>query len=615
MNVLVDNPQVDVPVRQGLLFQRLRWRLFRNSTQVVFRQSLARVVTILFCSLLIWGSLFAVSLLGFRELKFRFSFPLDGHIMGLIFAVLFMALTGLLVFSTGIILYSSLFSSEETAFLLSSPLGPDQIFAYKFQGAVAFSSWAFILLGSPILIAYGMVVNNGAPWYFYAVLPLYFFGFVLLPGCLGALVCLVLVRFIPRNRKQVIIALIALTACGVALWVYRRLPTMRQLFGSRDWVEQLLDEISLVRGPFVPAFWIADGLQSAAKGEVENMLFRLALVWANGLFFYVITAWLAAKLYRWAFNGIASGSSLGHDFTDTWVSRWLSVITFRLSGSTVVDASGPAKVRTRNVRNSGRLDRLVNRMLFFLDQPTRLLIIKDFRTFRRDPAQWAQVVIFLILTVLYFSNVKWFYEQEIGKPFQNGISLLNLVATSLLMCAYTGRFVFPMLSLEGRKFWILGLLPLQRDCLIWGKFAFSATACFLVGEFLTIFSNLMLQMPPHIIVVQAATMAVIALGLSGVSVGLGACLPNFRESDPSKIAVGFGGTLNLVACLLLVAVVIFLMAVPWHFLLAVDGTNLVEPSVRLWLEWGGPLLGLAVGTAAILVPLRAGARALRGMEF
>ena len=137
------------------------------------------------------------------------------------------------------------------------------------------------------------------------------------------------------------------------------------------------------------------------------------------------------------------------------------------------------------------------------------MIVKDFRTFRRDPAQWAQILIFLGLAVLYFSNVRQFYEQDIGRPFQNGISLLNLTATAFLMCAYTGRFIFPLLSLEGRKFWILGLLPLQRDRLLWGKFAFAMTSSVLVAEFLVVFSNLMLNMPWQIIVVHALTVVLV----------------------------------------------------------------------------------------------------------
>jgi ABC-2 type transport system permease protein len=263
----------------------------------------------------------------------------------------------------------------------------------------------------------------------------------------------------------------------------------------------------------------------------------------------------------------------------------------------------------------GWLDRGLGRLLWFLDPQTRLLIVKDFRTFRRDPAQWAQILIFAGLAVLYFSNIRHFYAQQVGGSFKNGISLLNLVAVSFLMCAYTGRFIYPMLSLEGRKFWILGLLPLRRERLLWGKFAFSATGCLLIAEFLVVFGDVMLGLPWSLVLVHALAVGVLALGFSGLSVGLGACMPNFRETDPSKIAVGFGGTLNLVAGLGLLLVVIGLMALPWHLVLSLGGDSDLALTARHW--WLGipVLVGLAVGALAVVVPLRVGAWALRRMEF
>jgi ABC-2 type transport system permease protein len=242
----------------------------------------------------------------------------------------------------------------------------------------------------------------------------------------------------------------------------------------------------------------------------------------------------------------------------------------------------------------------------------RLLIIKYFRTFRRDPAQWFQILIFVLMATLYFFNMRSFYERDIGRAFQNGISLLTLAATAFLMCAYTGRFIFPMLSLEGKKFWILGLLPMKRDYLLWAMYAFSATGTLLVAEFLVVFSNWMLNMPWQIILVHAATVAVLSSALSGLSVGLGACMPNFRESDPSKIAVGFGGTLNLVASLLILVVVILMMAVPAHLLLRQDARSAASWPAWFWL---GMLAGACVGALATLLPLRAGIRAMRRMEF
>jgi ABC-2 type transport system permease protein len=573
-------PHLAAPRDHGLLFQWLRWRLLRNSLRVVLSQSSVRLLTILACSALIWVGLFALSCAGFHELKTRWNIDLEGRIFSGLFDVLFVVLTVLLLFSTALILYSSLFAAPETAFLLAGPVAADHVFAYKFQGAVAFSSWAFVLLGTPILLAYGLLVGDGAPWYFYALLPLFFLGFVLLPGSLGALLCLLLVNFLPRRRKQVFWLLgLALTAV-VGWWVYSRVlsPAHDGLL-SRDWLGRILGDLSMLQGSLMPSHWVSEGLTAAARGEVVDALYYLTLVCGNGLFLYVLTAWAAARLYRRGFNSVATGGSLRRRYGGAW------------------------------------LDNALSRLLGFLDPQTRLLIVKDFRTFRRDPAQWAQILIFVGLAVLYSVNMRRFYERDIGAPFRNGISLLNLCAVAFLMCAYTGRFIYPMLSLEGRKFWILGLLPLQRERLLWGKFAFSATGCLLIAEGLSIFSNLMLGLPWYIIAVHALTVAVLALGFSGLSVGLGACMPNFRETDPSKIAVGFGGTLNLVAGLALLLVVVGAMALPWHLAIAAVGEREFTLTLGHWWLGLGDLFGLAVGAVAVFVPLHSGAFALRRMEF
>jgi ABC-2 type transport system permease protein len=561
------------------LFTWLRWRQLHNTLHNLVHHALIRLLTILLCSLLIWGVVFALSYFGFHELKDVFHIPLEGDLLGVLLVLLFSTLTLMLIFSTAIILYSSLFASPEAAFLLGAPAPADQVFAYKYQGAVAFGSWAFVLFASPILIAYGLLVGDGAPWYFYALLPLYFVGFLLIPGALGALVCMLLVYCTPRRRKQVVFLLGLALVGAVCWWGYHVIrATVETRFNQDDWVGQLLGEFSVLRGPLMPAQWVARGLQSAAADEAGEALYDLTLVWANGLFLYVAVAWVAARLYRPCFNRLATGGTLRRKYGGAW------------------------------------LDALVGRLLGFLDRQTRLLFVKDFRTFRRDPAQWAQILIFLGLAVLYFTNVRRFYEQEIGKRFQNGISLLNLFATAFLMCAYTGRFIYPMLSLEGRKFWILGLLPLPRERLLWGKFAFSAVGSLLAAEFLSLFGNVMLGMPPVLLVVHALTVLVLALGLSGLSVGLSAMMPNFRETDPSKIAVGFGGTMNLICGLFFLLVAVIVMAGPWHLHMLRNGSSDVDWVAPLWL-WLGVLLGGMIGGLAVWLPLRAGARVLKQMEF
>ncbi len=566
---------------QGLLFQRLRWRLWRNSARQLLGGSIVKPLTILLCSIVVWVFVFVVSFAGFRFMDEVMKVPPDGQIVGLLLGLLFFTLGVFLVFSAGLILHGSLFATAETAFLLSRPIADDQVFAYKFQGAMAFSSWAFLLLGSPILIAYGLVCHS--PWYFYAVLPFYFLGFVLLPGSVGAILCLLIVNYLPRRRKQLLILGIVLVVILAGGWVWRLAREGRAGVRGPDPLSEtannLLTRISFARSPWVPSAWVARGLQAAGRGQLSGATWYLGLVWSNGLFLYLLAAWTAGRLYRCGFNRLATGGDLRRKYGGVW------------------------------------LDRLLMASMPFVHPGTRLLIVKDFRTFRRDPQQWGQVLVFTGLLLLYFTNIRRMFVRDIEWPYQNAISVLNLCAVSLLLSTYTGRFIYPMLSLEGRKFWILGLLPLERDRLLWGKFAFSATGGLVMSTGLVLLSDLMLEMPWDAVLLHLLTAAVLAAGLSGLSVGMGACLPNFRESDPSKIAVGFGGTLNLVLELFFMILIMVLIPGPWHLFRSVTGPADGTPLWMILVVLFSTGVGLVVGALAVLVPLRMGIQALRRMEF
>ncbi|KKL94738.1 hypothetical protein LCGC14_1861700, partial [marine sediment metagenome] len=108
-------------------------------------------------------------------------------------------------------------------------------------------------------------------------------------------------------------------------------------------------------------------------------------------------------------------------------------------------------------------------LLYFLPFGLVLLIVKDLRLFRRDPVQWSQFLIFFGLLGLYFVNVRSFRYDHYYVGWVNVISFLNLSVVGLLMSTFTTRFIFPMISLEGRRFWILGLLPLRRETILWGR--------------------------------------------------------------------------------------------------------------------------------------------------
>jgi ABC-2 type transport system permease protein len=561
------------PAPRPLLMHRLRATMMRNNFRTLLGQSMVRPLTVVLITLLIWALVFYASLDGFRFLRDDANIPLRGEIVGILLDLLFLTLGTLLVFTGGLILYGSLFTAPETAFLLCTPLTDDRVFAYKFQTATAISIWAFLLLGGPILIAYGITCD--APWYYYALLPLFFLGFVLLPASVSALLCLLIVNLLPRQRKQVLIGCIAAVALLLGLWVFGMVRDAQQYQEGREAVHHLLAHFTFAGAALTPSHWAARGLQAAARGEAGRSLFQLALLWSNGLFAYLIAAFAAKLLYRRGYNRLAAGGSLRRRYGGAW------------------------------------MDRLLTASLPFVSERTRLLIVKDFRTFRRDPQQWAQILIFTGLITLSITVARRIFVADLGRFYQNFISFFYVGVVGLLICIYTGRFVFPLFSLEGRKFWILGLLPIERGQLLWGKFAFASAGAVLIGEFLVLLSDLTLGMAWPAVVLHVLTTAVLAFGLSGLSVGLGACLPNFRETDPSRIVSGFGGTMNLLVSLLFLLAVLALMAGPWHALAAWGE----EGGPAVWMIAAGLVAGVSVGAAAVVLPLRMGVRALREMEF
>jgi ABC-2 type transport system permease protein len=114
----------------------------------------------------------------------------------------------------------------------------------------------------------------------------------------------------------------------------------------------------------------------------------------------------------------------------------------------------------------------------------------------------------------------------------------------------------------------------------------------------------------------------LCLGLSGIGVGLGARLPLIGEPSASRIAAGFGGTLNLVISTAFIALVLTSATLPCHVYLArqVDPTFSLSEyapfqiAVRTWLIVGS-LASLAVSGLAVFLPMWIGMLTFRRQEF
>ncbi|HZW35072.1 MAG TPA: hypothetical protein VFF52_30390 [Isosphaeraceae bacterium] len=559
--------------------RQLRWCLTRNTVRSLLSGSRLRMSMILICSAIFWLGLFALFLGGFEFIGMNDE--LFNGIFESLFSMFFLSILVMLFFSTGIITYTALFHSREAAYLLTTPATTDRIFAYKFAEAVGLSSWGFFLLGSPLMVAYGLTAR--APVAFYAMFLVYLLSFVLLAGSLGAIAAIAVANLFPRRQKFVLAAavtglLAALVPMGVGLW---RTPGETL---SSDWLSSVQNRLAFCQHPLWPSRWMSAGLLAAAHGDWWRAGYYLMVLSAHGGLGYLAAAAMARDLYFRGYNRVQGGRS------------------------------------ARRRVGLYALDAFFHRLLVFLPRPVRLLILKDLRTFRRDPAQWSQFLIFFGLLAFYFLNIPRLGYAVQSPSWRNLVSFLNLSVTALILSTFTSRFIFPLLSLEGRNFWVLGLLPLRREQILWGKFAFSVGISLGATEILVFLSDLMLGMSPVMIALHVAMVLVLCLGLSGISVGLGARLPNLRESDPSKIAVGFGGTLNLLVSLVFIFAIVTALAVPCHLYFLgqehPDSTRLAlsHSGFRFWLSLA-ILTSLAIGAIGTIVPLRIGIKAFQRMEF
>jgi ABC-2 type transport system permease protein len=314
----------------------------------------------------------------------------------------------------------------------------------------------------------------------------------------------------------------------------------------------------------------------------ESLLYFLLLL-SNALFVHLVATWVAGRLYRSSFSRLQSEYTAGRKTAVWWI------------------------------------DRVLNDACFFIPRQTRVLLVKELRLFRRDPVQWMQCLIFFGLLALYFINIRHF---TYNPQYSALIGFLNLAVVGLILATFTTRFIYPMISLEGRRFWILGLLPLSRDTILIAKFVFAATGSFVLCSALILLSDVMLGVPWPLYFAHQVTCVALCSGVSAIAVGLGAMMPDLRESSPSKIAAGFGGTLNLVASALYIMVLVLLTAIPWHAKVA-DEQGILQsfggPTIQLLGTQSGVLGGVAVtillGIVVTLWPLYAGIKAFRRMEF
>lgn len=561
---------------------RLRATLAWRTVQWMVGHARLRLTLVILLSIVFWASLYGL----FHE-AFAFLDSLHAEVISLLFNAFFASLMVMLIFSNGILTYGSMYASSEAKLLLTLPVRSESIFGHKFRESLWFSCWGFVLLGSPMLAAYGVV--REAPWTYYTMLFPFMISFVVIPATVGSICCIAMAAWLPKLRFHAIAIALAVGSAA-AIWLgWSLIRSVNSEGITTAWFEKTLSRLAITEHKLLPSWWLSSGLiEAARKGTdaanahasfIESLKF-LALLVSNGLLLQVAGGWVARSAYRLGYSQIAG------------------------------------EVPARRNREISRFDDLLTNLGSRRRRPLRLLLVKDLRIFRRDIAQWSQFAIFFGLLGLYFFNLRCF---NYTNTYRSMIGFLNLAVVGLILSTFTTRFVFPMISLEGRRFWILGLLPVHRDQIVWSKFLFSFIGGLIPCSLLVLLSDSMLGVSRGLLFVHEVCCLILCMGLSGIAVGLGAKMPDLRESSPAKIASGFGGTLSLVMSSLFIIFTVMLVALPVHVFATLAAMAPPGRSPFAWAAgpWGMTIslsVVVVVGLLVTFIPLTLGLRAFRQLE-
>lgn len=331
----------------------------------------------------------------------------------------------------------------------------------------------------------------------------------------GALAALLLARIIPILRRGLKGVLIVGTGALVVATIVL-LGAHQDQIGTATFLQQIIGRLAFAENPLLPSWWTQQGISAALSGR-----------WGEWLYFSSLLASTTA--------GIAI------------LGEWYAHRRLRLD----LDAL------TGRPENRGRSQSRRWRPVPGLTHDLALLVAKDLRLFRRDPAQILQFTMFFGLLGFYLLMLP-----RIGSAFMMDaywrpiVSLMSLTAVSMALATFTGRFVFPLLSLEGRRLWVLALAPWPRERVVTAKFAFALLVGLPVSVALVVLSGIMLKLPVGLVAYEVLVMCCMAVGFSSGALGLGARLADYNQDNPAKLVAGYGGTVNLLITLVYAALLL-----------------------------------------------------------
>jgi ABC-2 type transport system permease protein len=218
----------------------------------------------------------------YKGLQILEDLPLGEIITKNILSLLFLVIFIMLLFSNLIISFSTLYSQKELSLLKVLPIPILKIFFYLLGDTLFLSSWAFVILSLPLILAYGEFYSINSLTYIFILLGLILF--LTISCSLACLAILGLSNILELKKKHILVLIVILSIIILLIFGLKFKDILRiEASGLFVFLFKFLKRIDFSQATYLPSYWLAKLMIASSKNK-KSMIFYFSFILINAIF-------------------------------------------------------------------------------------------------------------------------------------------------------------------------------------------------------------------------------------------------------------------------------------------------------------------------------------------